>query len=154
MITLETFKKCINAIQYQDKIDEQLTALLVDKECTGWITTGEKLVNAMRALLKDAMNDQYNYIDWWLYDVEEGERKVWERKKVQSPVQNLLFEYNLDSLGDLYNYILGKYDDIPVVIKPDVPEENEGEYNTCSVDDFFEQAGMLFDKTDEVKDSD
>ena len=77
MITLETFKKCVKAIQHQDEIDKQLTDLLMGSECSGWVTTGEELINSMRALLKDSMDDQYDYIDWWLYDIGKGNRKVY-----------------------------------------------------------------------------
>ena len=147
MITLETFKKCIKAIQYQDHLDEQLTKLLVDKGCTGWVTTGEDLINAMRALLKDSINDQYDYIDWWLYDVDEGKRKVWENKKDPSNGQSLRFEYSLEDLDSLYYYILGEYSNVPSIVVPFKEQEGKShEFFTCSVDEFFKQAGMPFEE--------
>lgn len=147
MITLETFKKCIKAIQHQDEIDKQLTDLLIGSECSGWVTTGEELINSMRALLKDSMNDQYDYIDWWLYDVDEGERKVWENKKDPSSEQSLRFEYNLEDLDSLYYYILGEYYNVPTTVTPFKGQEDKPhEYNTCSLDEFFKQAGMPFDE--------
>ena len=147
MITLETFKKCVKAIQHQDEIDKQLTDLLIGSECSGWVTTGEELINAMRALLKDSMNDQYNYIDWWLYDVDEGERKVKKKKKDPSSEQSLRFEYNLEDLDSLYYYILGEYYNVPTTVVPFKEQEDKPhEYNTCSLDEFFKQAGMPFDE--------
>ena len=143
MITLETFKKCVKATQHQDEIDKQLTDLLIGSECSGWVTTGEELINAMRALLKDSMNDQYNYIDWWLYDVDEGERKVWENKKDPSSEQSLRFEYNLEDLDSLYYYILGEYYNVPTTVVPFKEQEDKPhEYNTCSLDEFFKQANV------------
>ena len=147
MITLETFKKCVKAIQHQDEIDKQLTDLLIGSECSGWVTTGEELINAMRALLKDSMNDQYNYIDWWLYDVDEGERKVWENKKDPSSEQSLRFEYNLEDLDSLYYYILGEYHNVPTTVAPFKEQEDKPhEYNTCSLDEFFKQANVPFEE--------
>ena len=147
MITLETFKKCVKAIQHQDEIDKQLTDLLIGSECSGWVTTGEELINSMRALLKDSMNDQYDYIDWWLYDVDEGERKVWENKKDPSSEQSLRFEYNLEDLDSLYYYILGEYSNVSATVVPFREQEGRPhEYNTCSLDEFFKQANMPFEE--------
>lgn len=152
MITLKTFKKCVKAIQHQDEIDKQLTDLLIGSECSGWVTTGEELINAMRALLKDSMNDQYNYIDWWLYDVGEGERKVWENKKDPSNGQSLRFEYNLEDLDSLYYYILGEYSNVPATVAPFRDKEGKSRvFFTCSVDEFFKQANVPFE---EVNDND
>ena len=147
MITLETFKKCVKAIQHQDEIDKQLTDLLIGSECSGWVTTGEELINSMRALLKDSMNDQYDYIDWWLYDVDEGERKVWENKKDLSSEQSLRFEYNLEDLDSLYYYILGEYHNVPTTVAPFKEQEGRPhEFFTCSVDEFFKQANVSFEE--------
>lgn len=147
MITLETFKKCVKAIQHQDEIDKQLTDLLIGSECSGWVTTGEELINAMRALLKDSMNDQYNYIDWWLYDVDEGERKVWEHKRDVATGGDLQFEYDLEDLDSLYYYILGEYSNVPATVAPFKEQEDKPhDFSTCSVDEFFKQTGVPFDE--------
>lgn len=146
MISLETFKKCIEAIQHQDEIDEQLTTLLINSECTGWVSTGEKLIDAMRALLKDSMNDQYDYIDWWLYDVKEGNRKVYERKK-DVFCNEVQLTYDLEDLDSLYYYIIGEYYEVPVAVAPFKKQEDKPhEYKTCSVDEFFKQAGVPFEE--------
>lgn len=146
MITLETFKKCVKAIQHQDEIDRQLTDLLIGSECSGWVTTGEELINSMRALLKDSINDQYDYIDWWLYDVGEGNRKVWERKKNEF-CGEVQLTYDLEDLDSLYYYILGEYYNVPTTVAPFKEQEDKPhEYSTCSVDEFFKQVGMLFDE--------
>ena len=146
MITLETFKKCVKAIQHQDEIDKQLTDLLIGSECSGWVTTGEELINSMRALLKDSINDQYDYIDWWLYDVGKGNRKVYERKKNEFCDEVQLI-YDLEDLDSLYYYILGEYYNVPTTVAPFKEQEDKPhEYNTCSLDEFFKQAGMPFDE--------
>lgn len=146
MITLETFKKCVKAIQHQDEIDRQLTDLLIGSECSGWVTTGEELINSMRALLKDSINDQYDYIDWWLYDVGEGNRKVWERKKNEF-CGEVQLTYDLEDLDSLYYYILGEYYNVPTTVAPFKEQEDKPhEYSTCSVDEFFKQAGMPFEE--------
>lgn len=146
MITLETFKKCVKAIQHQDEIDKQLTNLLIGDGCSGWVTTGEELINSMRALLKDSINDQYDYIDWWLYDVEKGNRKVYERKKNEFCDEVQLI-YDLEDLDSLYYYILGEYYNVPTTVAPFKEQEDKPhEYNTCSLDEFFKQAGMPFDE--------
>lgn len=146
MISLETFKKCIKAIQYQDHLNEQLTKLLVGKGCTGWVTTGEDLINAMRALLKDAMNDKYDYIDWWLYDVDEGNRQTYEN------FEDFQLLYGLKDLDSLYYYIIGDYNNVPHKIQPlDKKDDTKHEYKTCSVDEFFNQVGI---KINEVNNND
>ena len=151
MITLETFKKCIKAIQHQDEIDKQLTDLLIGDGCSGWVTTGEELINSMRALLKDSMNDQYDFIDWWLYDVDKDKRKVWERKKNEF-CDEIQLTYDLEDLDSLYYYILGEYCNVPTTVAPYKEQEDKpNDFSTCSVDEFFKQAGMPFN---EVSDND
>lgn len=152
MITLETFKKCVKAIQHQDEIDKQLTDLLIGDGCTGWVTTGEELINSMRALLKDSMNDQYDYIDWWLYDVGGGNREVWEHKKNELDGEVQL-TYDLEDLDSLYYYILGEYHNVPTTVTPFKEREDKPhEYSTCSVDEFFKQAGMPFEEANDNDD--
>jgi hypothetical protein len=99
MIEFETFKKCIEAIYRQEKIDDDLTKLLVPEDCIGWVSTGEELIRCMTLLLKDVLGDKYDYIEWWLYDAIEGDKAVWDKET----------KYHLDDLQDLYYYIIGEY---------------------------------------------
>lgn len=146
MITLETFKKCVKAIQHQDEIDKQLTDLLIGSECSGWVSTGEELINSMRALLKDSMNDQYDYIDWWLYDVDKGNRKVYERKKNEF-CGEVQLTYDLEDLDSLYYYILGEYHNVSTTVAPFKEQEDKSyKYGTCTLDEYFKEVGMPFEE--------
>jgi hypothetical protein len=125
MIELETFKKCIEAIYRQEKIDDDLTKLLVPEDCTGWVSTGEELIRCMTLLLKDVLGDKYDYIEWWLYDAIEGDKAVWYKE----------IKYHLDDLQDLYYYIIGEYSKVKQEI-----ETNDITDNAIKADDVIEMS--------------
>lgn len=142
MITYDTFKSCIEAIQRHEELDEKLTNLLVDKDTMGWISTGDELISAMYSLLKDGLNDKDDCIQWWVYDAPEERKYIWD-KVVEENNTGITLRYNLNDLKDLYNYIIGNKqevkqdfvnsDDKIIKLKPDGVEE---------VEQLFRQAGI------------
>ena len=78
MLTKETFIKAINAIRKHEELMDRLDAICREfgdfRPCLDF---GNLHLQALLAVLKEAMNDQDDYISWWLYD--GGDRIVsWE----------------------------------------------------------------------------
>jgi hypothetical protein len=56
-------------------------------------------------VLKEAVNDQYDYIDWWLYEATD-DYTVWEA--------DCTMKYCLKDPEALYDYITGTLKPVPV----------------------------------------
>ena len=73
MLPKELFLSTIENIQKQEaRIDEFNTAL--SKICDGFpvFDSENQYLIALRELLKYTMQDQYDYIGWWLYEAPDG----------------------------------------------------------------------------------
>ena len=68
MLSKEGFCKALQMIKEQESIDEQFSKAL-NLVGDGHFVFGaeNKYLMALRDVLKEAVNDQYDYIDWWLY---------------------------------------------------------------------------------------
>ena len=69
MLSRETFCEALRKIQAQKDRDEQFSkalALMGDGHFV--FEGGALLLAALLDVLKEAINDQYDYISWWLYD--------------------------------------------------------------------------------------
>ena len=68
MLSKEGFCKALQMIKEQESIDEQFSKAL-DLVGDGHFVFGaeNKYLLALRDVLKEAVNGQYDYIDWWLY---------------------------------------------------------------------------------------
>ena len=77
MITKETFVKALQLIQEQQEINHQFAKAL-DLVGDGHYVFGvnNKFYDAAMLVLKEAVNDKYDYISWWLYE-GEPDYKVW-----------------------------------------------------------------------------
>ena len=78
MLTKETFIQAITAIRKHEELMDRLDAVCREfgdfRPCLDF---GNLHLQALLAVLKEAMNDQDDYISWWLYD--GGDRIVsWE----------------------------------------------------------------------------
>ena len=69
MLSKEGFCKALQMIKEQESIDEQFSKAL-NLVGDGHFVFGaeNKYLMALRDVLKEAVNDQYDYIDWWLYE--------------------------------------------------------------------------------------
>lgn len=87
-------------------IDEQFSKAL-DLVGNGHFVFGaeNKYLLALRDVLKESVNDQYDYIDWWLYEATD-DYTVWEA--------DCTMKYCLKEPEALYDYITGMLKPIPV----------------------------------------
>ena len=78
MLSKETFCEALRKIQAQKDRDEQFSkALTLMGDGHFVFEGGAPLLAALLDVLKEAVNDQYDYISWWLYDrvlVMNGDR--------------------------------------------------------------------------------
>ena len=80
MISFNLFDKIISAIKEQDKVDQDVGEAL-ELICDSWVMMNSKNKKylALGELLKEVMQDEGDYIGWWLY--EDVRKIVWEQKK-------------------------------------------------------------------------
>ena len=91
MLTKDTFCKCLAMIQEQDQINEQFSKAL-DLVGNGHFVfgTGNRYLTALHLAFKEAMNDQYDYLDWWLFETSDymiwtgDEKKEWCLKEPEA----------------------------------------------------------------------
>ncbi len=78
MLSREGFCKALRMIRDQESIDEQFSKAL-NLVGNGHFVFGteNKYLLALRDVLKEAVNDQYDYIDWWLYEAAD-DFEIWE----------------------------------------------------------------------------
>ena len=143
MISLDLFKSIIAHIKQQEEKDEKLTKLLIDPDFTGWISTANDLIDDLVKLLEYELSDKYEYISWWLYDITDGNKFVYEDFKDDKQVR-----YNLNDLKDLYNYIIGDLE----AVKQDIVNKNKEDNTFKTVDDsvFNEIFDTIWSETDEL----
>ncbi len=94
-----TFCQALRMIREQDAINEEV-AVALGKVSDGCCTFGcdNKWLDALLMVLKEAVNDQYNYIEWWLYEATD-DFKVWENDEGGR-------EWCLKEPEALYDYIV------------------------------------------------
>ena len=69
MLSKETFCEALRKIQAQKDRDEQFSkALTLMGDGHFVFEGGAPLLAALLDVLKEAVNDQYDYISWWLYE--------------------------------------------------------------------------------------
>ena len=70
LLSKETFCFALNAIKEQEAIYDEVTKSL-EKIADGHIVLGSdnRYLSALLRVLKEAVNDQYDYIEWWLFEV-------------------------------------------------------------------------------------
>lgn len=96
MITKELFCKALGLIQEQEEIDRAFGDAL-QKVGNGSFVYGveNKYREALLMILQAAVNDQYDYIGWWLYE-GAPDYEVWtadEKKKWVLKEPEALYDY-------------------------------------------------------------
>ena len=77
MLSKETFCEALRKIQAQKDRDEQISKALTQMGAGHFVFEGgAPLLAALLDVLKEAVNDQYDYISWWLYDATP-DYEVW-----------------------------------------------------------------------------
>ena len=106
MLSKEGFCKALQMIKEQETIDEQFSKAL-DLVGNGHFVFGteNKYLLALRDVLKETVNDQYDYIDWWLYEATD-DYTVWEA--------DCTMKYCLKEPEALYDFITGTLKPVPV----------------------------------------
>ena len=106
MLSKEGFCKALRMIRDQESIDEQFSkALNLVGDGHFVLGTENKYLLALRDVLKEAVNDQYDYIDWWLYEAAD-DFEIWEA--------DYTMKYCLKEPEALYDLITGTLKPIPV----------------------------------------
>lgn len=143
MISLDLFKSIISHIKQQEEKDEKLTKLLIDPDFTGWISTANNLIDDLVKLLEYELGDKYEYISWWLYDISDGNKFVYENFKDDKQVR-----YNLNDLEDLYYYIIGDLE----AVKQDIVNKNKEDDTFKTIDSSVvnEIFDTIWSETDEL----
>ena len=115
MVSKDCFCKALRMIKEQQDVDERFgNALKMVGDGHFAYGTGNKYLAALLDVLKEAVGDQYDYIDWWLYEATE-DYMVWEADGSK--------KYCLKEPEDLYYYITRIASPIPTDEKKRVPEE-------------------------------
>ena len=102
MCPKELFLSTIENIQKQEaRIDEFNTAL--SKICDGFpvFDSENQYLIALRELLKYTMQDQYDYIGWWLYEAPDAGYTVWWDDEDGKEIR-----VDLTEPGALYDYLV------------------------------------------------
>ncbi len=77
MISKEVFCKALHMIREQEKVNDQFTEALQTVGSGPFVFDGGSIVHeALLMVLKEGVNDQYDYISWWLYEATDDYR-VW-----------------------------------------------------------------------------
>ena len=99
MISKETFCKALSLIKQQETINHEFS-LALDKVGDGHFVFGvhNKFYEALLMVLKESINDKYDYIEWWLY--EASDYKVWSNDEKK--------EWLLDTPEKLYDFIVNE----------------------------------------------
>lgn len=97
VISKELFCKAIQLLQEQEAIDDEFGQAL-QKVGNGHFVFGteNKYREALLLVLKAGLNDQYDYIDWWLYE-GAPDYKVWSEDESR--------EWDLTEPEALYDFI-------------------------------------------------
>lgn len=102
MLPKELFLSTLEKIQKQEaRIDEFNTAL--SKICDGVpvFDSENQYLIALRELLKYTMQDQYDYIGWWLYEAPDAGYTVWWDDEDGKEIR-----VDLTEPGALYDYLV------------------------------------------------
>ena len=105
MLSKKTFCEALRKIQAQRVIDEKFSAALQTVGNGYYVFGSENLcLAALRDVLKESVNDQYDYIEWWLYEATP-DYLVWssdERSKWCLKEQEDLYVFIMDQCQDRY----------------------------------------------------
>ena len=107
----DTFCTALRMVKEQEAINEEVaTALCKVSDGLGTFGCDNKWFDALMMFLKETVNDQYDYIEWWLYEATE-DYKVWEDKESGK-------EWCLKEPEALYDFIVTECQD-------EVPQQKE-----------------------------
>ena len=103
-LTKEQFVEIINHIEEQLDKDDKLSDLMVCEDTTGWIVTAPHLITDVITLLTMMLDDQDEWISWWLWEVADD--------KSNADVYIDGMKYSIKTPSDLYHLIRNELEDI------------------------------------------
>ena len=103
-LTKEQFVEIINHIEEQLDKDDKLSDLMVCEDTTGWIVTAPRLITDIISLLTMMLDDQDEWISWWLWEVADD--------KSNAHVYIDGMKYSIKTPSDLYHLIRNELEDI------------------------------------------
>jgi len=106
MITLEQFKKIIDTIREQDKIDSEINNAL-QKICGSWVmfNTDNKVYPLVPMLLKEIFNDKGDWISYWMWDCSFGEKYGEKKGQLAATEKNGKY-IDIKTVEKLYRYLV------------------------------------------------
>lgn len=107
MIEKDTFCKCLTMIKEQEQIDIKFSKAL-DLIGNGHFVygAGNLYLKALLLALKKAINNQYDYIGWWLYETSDymiwsgDEKKEWCLKEPEALYDFIVTECQISPTGE------------------------------------------------------
>lgn len=103
-ISKETFCKALSLLQNQMEKDEAFSdALSSMGDGLFLFGTGNEYLKALLMVLKEAVDDRFDYISWWLYETKDYYIQEADGSK----------EWHLNESADLYDYICYDCDHTP-----------------------------------------
>lgn len=107
MITKEEFVKAIEALKQQDAVDDNFQIHMEAAFPGSYAPIYENgLWEVSIHLLELAMEDRYEYISWWIYDTEYGNRK--DMTKISWTEDGQQKSIELTSSDALYDFLAEK----------------------------------------------
>lgn len=105
ILSKETFCKALQMIREQEQVDHEFSKAL-ELVGDGHFIYGvqNKYQNALMLVLKEAVNDKYDYIEWWVYE-ESSDYMVYSADDQQ--------KWDLHSPEALYDYIVTECQESP-----------------------------------------
>ena len=98
MLSKDTFCKALLLIKEQDRINKRFAESLQTVGDGSYVFgTKNKYLEALLLVMKEAVNDKYDYIEWWLYEVS-SDYKVWSKDETKV--------WTLDTPEALYDFIV------------------------------------------------
>ena len=138
MITLDLFKKSINAIQKLEKDNEKLSKILIGDSSNGFCDFGGELIQTFLDVLHADFNmfDEDPILEWWLYEVDNGDKHIWEY------IDNDAIVYDLNNIEDLYYYMCKDFSKVKQNRLKGITEEKVHEYHNMSLNELFKIFGV------------
>lgn len=97
MISRDTFCRVLALIQEQDEINDQVEkALQLVGDGHYVFGTDNRYYRALLLVLKEELNDKYEYIEWWLYEAEDYVVETADGSQ----------KWDLTEPGALYDYLV------------------------------------------------
>ena len=109
MLKRETFKQAMQAVCTQEMYSDQLNQIY--RKATdgqGMLVLDGIVHDALVKMLEDAMEDEYQYIEWWLYEAPVDDKVVsWEENGGTTSVDladvDALYDFLVQSAAERRN---------------------------------------------------